>query len=112
MDFTGKLIYNDDGDYEIHGKNKIFYLTGALNEVYYYTDNNHLSLRITCGDKLLFYEDSTIYKKVNEHKLYSYFICGADLEDALFNNTDKTVDVTIIAEALKDYAPFIEEKMC
>lgn len=109
MEFTGKLIYNDDGDYEIHNENKVFYLTDALNEIYY-ADNNHLSLRITCGDKLLFYEDSTIYKKTNKQGFYSYFICGADLEDTLFDNTDKIVNVTITAEALGDYGPFIETK--
>ncbi len=109
MIFTGKLVYNDDGNYELHNDEGIFYLTDALNEIYY-SRNNHLSLRIANGNKLLFNEDSTIYKKINKYGIYSFYICGADLETVLFNNTDEIVDVVIMAEAMDDYEQFYEAK--
>ncbi len=97
----GKLAYDDAGNYVVGS----FNISDLLDKVYY-ARNNHISLRITNGNKLLFQEDSFLYKNKNMHGIYSYFITGADLETVLFDNTGEEVTVEVCAEAVGDYGQF------
>ncbi len=106
IDLTGKLVYNDDGKYELHTAEGIFCLTDILTEAYYSDVSNRVNLRIMEGSKILFQEDSNIYRKTNDYGIYSYYITGSDLETKLFDNTDKTVEVKLFAEAVEDYGQF------
>lgn len=112
MIITGKLIYNDGGCYEIHNNEGVFYLTNALDEAYY-SRNGQVFLQITGsgnGNSLLFNENSTIYKRKNDYEIYSYFICGADLETVLFNNTDRIINVIMKSKNGEQYGQFYEAK--
>lgn len=106
IEVIGKLVYNDDGKYELHIEDGVLCLTDILTEAYYSDVSNRVSLRIMEGNKILFQEDSNIYKKPNDYGIYSYYITGNDLETKLFDNTDKTVEVKLFAEAVEDYGQF------
>jgi len=93
----GRLEYNDEGKYVIADLN----LSDLLDKVYY-GKNNKISLRITNGNSLIFQENSTLYKNKNKYNFYSYFVAGADLETALFDNVGK--EVTVEVDVGKDYA--------
>lgn len=101
--YFGKLVYNDDGDYEIHLEDGcIFNLSKALRTVYYHQENNHINIEIMNGNKVLFNEDGVLYKMRDQHQLYSYFISSTNLEEVLFFNTNENIEVTLFAEALEE----------
>ncbi len=104
----GKLVYNDEGKYEIHNsKGKIFYLSNVLDEMYY--SNSLMSLRIMQTNKLFFNERGRLYMRRNAHSYYSYFVNGEDLESTLFDNVGEFIYVTLTSGA-GDYGQFIEER--
>lgn len=109
IEVVGKLVYNDDGKYELHMADGILCLSDILAEAYYSAASNHINLQIMDRDKILFQENDIIYRKPNQYGVYSYFIAGNDLETVLFDNTDKIVEVKVSAEAVVDYAPFFRE---
>jgi len=105
----GKLVYNEEGKYDVEMLNEVFCLSDVLAEAYYSAASNHINLQIMDRDKILFQENDIIYRKPNQYGVYSYFIAGNDLETVLFDNTDKIVEVKVSAEAVVDYAPFFRE---
>jgi hypothetical protein len=103
--YSGKLIYDDDGNYLICPKGrKEFNLSKALRTVYYHQSNNHINIKISDGCKVLFYEDGILYKKRDQYQLYSYFVNGKNLEEVLFFSTDKDIEIALFAEALEEIA--------
>lgn len=109
----GKLVYSDNGQYEIHNQNGwIFNLSKALNEIYMSKVSNHIGLKIMDGYKILFDENSNLYKNKNDFGQgkysYSYFVEGnGNLETILFDNTDKTLEITLFSDAIgEDYEQF------
>lgn len=105
---SGKLIYNDYGEYEIqfskNGKEGIANISKLLDQIYY-SDNNvarvKLCISTSKGLKTIFNEEGYLIKKVIfKPKLASYHINSYDLETKLFNNTGNYVEVEIFAETL------------
>jgi len=115
----GKLAYNDDGDYEIQNEDGlVFNLSKVLDYIYTSKLSNQIYLKIMDGYKILFNESSILYKNKNAYGegkySYSYFIEGnGKLEDILFDNTDKTLEITLFSEAIgeENYGQFYK-KMC
>lgn len=118
---AGKLVINEDYNdlvYEIHNSNGwVFHLSKALDYIYKSLKSNHISLQIYGKGKLLFNENSNLYK--NKNKLlgdskysYTYFIEGnGNLENVLFDNTGETIDLTLSADAIGDnYEQFYSRK--
>ena len=95
MNLFGQLIYNDDAEYEIHNETGIINLS-ALLEGIYNSKEKQVQIKICKGSSILFDEDGGLRKKVDEHGLLSYHICGVNLELTLFNNTDEVLEFTII----------------
>ena len=98
--FNGILDYNENADYVLESTQGSFNISSILNKVYY-ADTNSISVKIMDGCKTLFNEEGNIYLKKDQFGIYSYHIDGENLEQKLFNNTGKELEITILAEALK-----------
>ena len=91
---TGKLIFNDDTQYELHTTSgKIFNISKALNNAYY-SDKKVA----TCGISI-FYNGKkivntfgTLLKKQYEDRLYDYFIDNKDIKNILFYLVNAVID--------------------
>ena len=99
--YDGKLIYNDNAEYEVlhHiGKTNI---SKILNKIYQ-ADDNYIEFRIIDGCKIVFAESGRLKRNINiENGLEGYFIDVYDLESALFNNTGQYLEIAIFYNALK-----------
>jgi hypothetical protein len=93
---NGKLTYDDNGDYILGSVN----ISKILDKIYY-ADNNTINIKIMDCTKTLFNEFGTLLRKKNEDGFYSYHVLGNDLDLVLFNNTDKDLEITLNAPALK-----------
>lgn len=103
MIYSGKLVYNSNGEYELHN-GKIVNLSNMLKKVYYHPTNNYINIKIMNGSRLLFNEDGNLhYKPIGKH-FYSLHVDGEDLETILFESTDKDLEVKIYAEVLMEEA--------
>jgi len=101
--YTGKLIYTDDAEYELHSPEGTTNLSKMLNKVYYNSISNHINIKIMDKTKTLFNEDGNLYLKVvAKPDFTSLFVNGVDLGEALFNAVDKDLEITICAEALDE----------
>ena len=101
--YTGKLIYTDDAEYELHSPEGTTNLSKLLNKVYYHSISNHINIKIMDKTKTLFNEDGNLYLKVVAKPSFtSFFVNGVDLGEELFNAVDKDLEVTLYAEALDE----------
>lgn len=105
---VGKLKYNDDGYYEIHNERGKFNFSKLLDKVYYSPKSYYINLCIMEGCKIIFNEDGGLYKRIDNDGINSYYILGDNLEEKLFNNTEKNLYFIIDTEAVggKDYGQF------
>jgi hypothetical protein len=92
----GTLCYNDNAEYEIHinmnsdNQIQVFNLSSLLDRVY--KTKSIIGIHILDGSKTLFNEKSKLYKTKDEFNIDSYFILGSNLEQILFDNTDKNLE--------------------
>ena len=100
---SGKLVYNDAGDYEIHNDQEsyIFELSKLLEDIYYNPKCNHLNIKIIQGCKTFFNENGNLYFDKIFDRFYSYHVSGEDLGTALFNLADERIEVELESEAIK-----------
>ena len=109
----GMLCYNDNAEYEIHNDNQIqvFNLSSLLDRVY--KTKSIIGIHILDGSKTLFNEKSKLYKTKDEFNIDSYFILGSNLEQILFDNTDKNLefifDTNFIIDAGEHYGQIYSE---
>lgn len=99
--YYGKLIYNENGEYEIHSDNEIINISNRLNKIYYHPKSNLAKVRVESDKRLLFSEIGNVYYDKNDCDIYSLHINGECLEDALFNAVDENVEI-IIVDGLED----------
>lgn len=100
--FTGKLTYSDSAQYELHNGNEIINITKILDKIYYSLVTNQVNLTISDGCKILFSENSILYKQKNQYEMYEFYICGESVEDTLFDNCGKDLEIIIESKALGD----------
>lgn len=93
---VGTLKYNDNAEYELHMDNgKVINITGILDEAY---DENilvYIKIINILKDKIIFEEDGKLTKKKDSDGIFSYHVCGMNLDYLLFYNTDEKLDITI-----------------
>lgn len=99
--YNGELAYNNNAEYELSTPGGIVNISQLLDSIYY-ADNNHIEIKIMEGCKILFDESGFLLLKKDKSNIYSYHVAGEPLEEKLFNNTDKILEITIFAEALGD----------
>ena len=96
--YTGRLIYNDSGEFELHSEdnnNQIINITRILDKAYSPQLKSQIHIKIMKGCRVLFDEDSILYKKIDEDGLDSYYVCGNNLDLLMFNHTDELLEITI-----------------
>jgi hypothetical protein len=97
--FSGRLTYNLMADYELVSPTGCTNLSQLLNKVYS-SNSKYIEIKIMNGCKLLFDEQGNLIKKNDKFGVESYFINGDCLDEKLFFNTDKDIDVEIYADDL------------
>lgn len=102
---NGKLIYNDNAEYEIHTHRGIVHnLSTLLNRVLQF-DNKYIEITIMNGCKILFNEQGNLNIRPsldnNANGICGYHIDIYDLGTVLFNNTFIDLEITIFAAALE-----------
>lgn len=99
--YYGRLIYNDQGEYELHSPTGIVNISHILKNIYF-ADNNYIKIKIMNGCKVLFNEEGNLYLKVIiKPKLASYHVNGNDLETVLFDLVGQDLEILLFAEALE-----------
>lgn len=92
---SGKLIYNDDGEYVVDKLN----ISQLLDNVYL-SNNKSVIFKIMEGCKILFDEAGNLRRKPDQDRINSYHICGLSIERELFYDVGKNLDIEIVAEGL------------
>lgn len=100
----GELIYNESGEYIINN----FNLSSLFSRIYYATISNYLNIKIMQGCKTLFNEDGNLYKKKDDDGIYSYHLCGNNVELQLFNLVGQTIEIILSTTSIgADYGQSI-----
>ena len=112
----GRLIYDDNGDYILSTPGTVNNLSKLLSLVYY-ADNNRINIKISSstpdGLKVLYNEDGNLLKRKSDFvPLYTYHICGSDLETTLFYAVDNFLEIILTAEALEERNQHGTTKLC
>ena len=97
-EITGVLSYDQNAEYIIG----TFNLSKLLSKIYYSFTSNQINIRISDGCKILFNEDGMLYKRKSQYGTYDYFVSGSCLDDTLFDNCGKDLEVIIESKALGD----------
>ena len=93
---TGKLIYNDEAQYELHtNSGEIFNITKALDNVYY-SDINACGVSIFYNGRKIIDRFGTLLRKQYEDRLYDYHIDDIDVDNILFYLVDAVIDFEFI----------------
>jgi hypothetical protein len=95
MELYGKLIMNDDGEFELDTEREIINISKLLDGIYNTGSKPQIYIKIEKFGRLLFEEDGLLVKKKDEQNVESYFICGMNLSKLLFYETDEALEVVI-----------------
>ena len=93
----GRLNYSDYAQYQIITSIGATNISEILDKVYYST-NNKMKIKIMNGSKILYNEEGNLLKKSGDFGIYDYHINGFNLEQVLFFNCGKQIDIEIIVD--------------
>jgi len=102
--YSGKLNYNDRGEYELDSLNPKYCsinLSELLKSICY-SYNNYIEIKILKGCKILFEESGKLVKNFDKHNIFSFHVNSEDFESVLFNNTNEFIDIEIVSGYLDD----------
>jgi len=100
--YSGKLTYNQDGDYILSSPIQTINISTILKKIYCWY-SNQIDIRIMKGCKILYNEqDGRLLKKLDKYGLDSYHVNGLDLEDVLFHSVGLDIDIEIYNSALDE----------
>lgn len=92
--YFGKLVYNDDAEFEIHDDTGIINITQLLDGIYK-SENKLIFVEVMKANSLLFQEDGGVCIKPDEQNVMCHYICGVNLDRIFWDNTDEYVEITI-----------------
>jgi hypothetical protein len=93
--FNGKLIYNDDAQFEIHNGNEIINITEILDNIFDSQLRPLVYVKVMKGDSLLFEEDGGIFINTDRFGINCFYICGMNLDSLLLNHENENLEITI-----------------
>ena len=88
---SGKLNYNDEGQYILDG----FNISELFDKVYYDPNDNYMGFELFNNGKLICDEEGILYKDKNSKRIYVYYIDGISIEDLLWDSIDKNINIKI-----------------
>jgi len=102
--YSGKLNYNDNGEYELDSLNSkdCSINLSELLKMICYSYNNYIKIKIFKGCKILFEESGKLIKNFDKHNIFSFHVNSEDFESVLFNNTNEYLDIEINSVYLDD----------
>ena len=109
--YSGKLIYNDSGEYILLSPTQTINITTILKKTYCW-HHNDISIRVLKGCKIYFQEEGHLLKILDsKYGISSYHINGLDLENVLFNLVDDYIDIEIGSIAMDENIGLGVEKL-
>jgi hypothetical protein len=97
--FNGKLIMNDDGQFELETYDDgVVNITKILDGIYSPTSlkDSQVYVKVNRGNGgILFEEDGGLVKKIDKDGVNSYHICGNNIDLLMFNHTEEALEITI-----------------
>jgi len=103
-DFTsiGKLIMNDDGEFELYNEMSVINISKVLDNIFASQLRPQVDIKIFKNGILLFDEQGGLFLHTDEQKVESYFVCSLNLSKLLFYNTEENnIEITIKYEGNK-----------
>jgi len=102
ISYSGKLIYNDSGEYILLSPTQTINITTILKKTYCW-HHNDINIRVLKGCKIFYQEEGHLLKKLDsKYGISSYHINGLDLENVLFNLVDDYIDIEIGSIAMDE----------
>ena len=96
--FNGELIYNNEGQFEIHSGNEIFNITEILDNIFDSQLKPLVYIKVTKGSSILFEEDGGLFVNIDKFGVNCYYICGMNLDMLLLNHENEFLEITIKRE--------------
>jgi hypothetical protein len=96
--YFGKLIYNDNGEFEIHTDTKIINITKILNDIFDSGLRPLVYIKVMMGDKLLFEESGGLFINIDKFGINCFYICGLNLDALLLDYENEVLEITIKRE--------------
>jgi hypothetical protein len=101
--FNGTLIYNDNGQFEIHNGNEIVNITEILDNIFQSQLRPLVYVKVMKGDSLLFEEDGGIFVNIDRFGINCFYICGMNLDALLLNHENEFLEIIIKREGKLRY---------
>ena len=109
--YSGKLIYNDSGDYILLSPTLSVNISTILKKTICW-HHNDTNLRILKGCKIYYQEEGHLIKKLDDkYGISSYHINGLDLENVLFHLVGEYLDIEIGSIAMDENVGLGVEKL-
>ena len=93
--FNGTLIYNDEGQFEIHNDNEIINITEILDNIFDSQLKPLVYVKVMKGSSTLFEEDGGIFVNTDRFGIQCFYICGLNLDSLLLNHENEFLEITI-----------------
>ena len=101
--FNGKLKLKDDEyEYILIDGDKTKNITEIIGQAYQQVKKPIVSVIITINGRVAFSESGFLAHKKDNLGIYSYFILGENLDEFLFNHTDKYMEIEIETLSMGD----------
>ena len=101
--FNGTLIYNEDGQFEMHDSNKIINITEILDNIFDSQLRPLVYVKVMKGDSLLFEENGGLFINIDRFGINCFYICGLNLDLLLLNHENEFLEITIRNEGKSRY---------
>jgi hypothetical protein len=93
--YFGKLVYNDEAQFEIHNDTGIINITKILDNIFDSGLRPLVDIKIYKNGILLFDEQGGLFLHTDDQKVESYFVCSLNLSKLLFYNTGNNLEICI-----------------
>jgi len=93
--FNGTLIYNENGQFEIHNGNEIINITEILDNIFDSQLRPLVYVKVMKGDSLLFEESGGLFINTDKFGINCFYICGMNLDLLLLNHENEFLEITI-----------------
>ncbi len=94
--YFGKLIYNDNAEFELRDETGFINITKMLDDIFDSGLKPQVYVKVMKGTSLLFEEDGLLTICRDEDGVDSFYICGLNLDKLMFYNTEEALEITII----------------
>lgn len=96
--YFGKLVYNDDAEFEIHNDTGIINITKILDSIFESQLRPLVYVKVEKCGKVLFEEDGRLTINIDKFGINCFYICGLNLDLLLLDYENEVLEITIKRE--------------